>query len=695
MPLTFEHPCFAKLVHFECAHASGSDTITTPSLSQSIHIPLRYKHTGEDYRAAMDHREEEMKALRNEAISLRRSGADAAAAYERSKKRCDELMESLVELQARYDAAVEASVAATTSQTANEPIFGSMSQSKGSSFDVYARMVELERALAAKDDILRGMQAANVKEATETCVSVNEEMVDEGQAIDPEEYQDAVRPVDEPLEGEAMRDFQPSSFGAQKADSKTTGTDDPPIDYTPPGAEESVIERGTQMGGGLSICTPEKQVLKGTIQSLLYDLTFLKDFAGAELKISNEAFQAIQEEGAQKEKMHADEVRSLKAELAQTQAMLASLRAEAQERASRDNLTIQELEVTVQLTEGALRVAKQQEEAAVAAAAAATAECVVSLPEGATSPAATSKLLGLVESLRYQLQKTQERADEAEDRRGHLIQEMSELEDRLARAEQELATTAAGALRGWMEGPLSAPEDLDPASLESKGRHHSSEDRSRAMDRSETEAAAPCAPPAPSPLSSSSTATAKYPPALRRVQAELLQTKTQLDTAKTNTSLLQRYIVSRRMQTWDGVQKLLEPTESQSTSHACVTASPQVASGRIEGHIGGTPVLPAAGVPRSSPPPLLLPGKTEVKSFPSPPAGVPARISVAHEAEAVGKSGAPASVASSSLFSLDAAIKFFSFSSPSSATSSSLPGAEKVSGSRFLTRVGCEGVDCG
>jgi hypothetical protein len=24
-----------------------------------------------------------------------------------------------------------------------------------------------------------------------------------------------------------------------------------------------------------------------------------------------------------------------------------------------------------------------------------------------------------------------------------------------------------------------------------------------------------------------------------------------------------------------------------------------------------------------------------------------------------------------------------------------LPGAEKVSGSRFLTRVGCEGVDCG
>ena len=93
----------------------------------------------------MNPRDAEIEALRAETASLRRSGAEAVHAYSRKKERCDELMESLIDLQARYDA-LAASTPATTPPSV--------------STHLEARVAELELALAAKDDLLQGLQAA-------------------------------------------------------------------------------------------------------------------------------------------------------------------------------------------------------------------------------------------------------------------------------------------------------------------------------------------------------------------------------------------------------------------------------------------------------------------------------------------------------------------------------------------------------
>ncbi len=97
----------------------------------------------------MDPRDEKIENLRAEIASLSRSGADAVHAYSCKKERCDELMESLIDLQARYDA-----MAAQTQATNTESALSASTSS------LEARVAELELALAAKDDLLQGLQAA-------------------------------------------------------------------------------------------------------------------------------------------------------------------------------------------------------------------------------------------------------------------------------------------------------------------------------------------------------------------------------------------------------------------------------------------------------------------------------------------------------------------------------------------------------
>eukprot|EP00624_Nannochloropsis_granulata_P006602 evm.model.NODE_49765_length_66778_cov_45.246429.9 len=192
----------------------------------------------------------------------------------------------------------------------------------------------------------------------------------------------------------------PSSPSPSSSTSTTTASTSNDLNLT---------ECGTQVGTPAMENYPEKQACSdATIQSLLDDLALVKDFAGIELAVTTEALQEVQREGLEREKALSEEIGGMREEVGRVQAMMAAVRAEAEEQARRDSLAIQELEVTVQLTEGALLLAKQQEQQAAAAAAV--------LPEGALSPSSTAKLQGVMAGLRSQLQDTERRAQDAEKR---------------------------------------------------------------------------------------------------------------------------------------------------------------------------------------------------------------------------------------------------------------------------------------
>ena len=621
----------------------------------------------------MDTRDAEFEALRAENVSLRRSGAEAVHAYQRKKERCDELMESLIDLHARYDALAASTVPSTTTTSTNTD------PTPSASAFLEAHISELELALAAKDDLLQGLQVACAQKDAEITRKDQEEseraaakMEKEGQeeANDNMQHQQVMGLVEhafELLESHPVTTATAAAVAAapsssSSSTSRTTSTD------------LNLTERSTQVETSAMEMSPEKQALKETIQFLLHDLALVKDFAGTELAVTTEVLQEVQEEGLEREKALTEEVGEMKEELGRVQAMMAAVRAEAEEQARRDSQAIQELEVTVQLTEGALLLAKQQEQQA--AATAATAAAV--LPEGAMSPSSTVKLQGAMAGLRSQLQETERRAHEAEVGRGKLMQELEGMEDRLLKAEKSLAAAAAvAAAAAAAETAAAAAESaavedktVEATRTPAKNKPITTSTSTSMTPRTPGQTAAAAAAAASTP--SSSAAAMQTTAALRRLQAELLQTKAQLDTAKTNTTLLQRYIATRRL------QSAYAGAAAGAAGAAAITTKLLLGEGGSEG-----PVRAAAEL-YASPAPASASKKAMARLLFSPPSSAPAAAAAA-AATAGGDEGGiepsfPSTSSSgvSSLFSFEAAANFFSFASSSSAVAAAAPARDET-----------------
>ena len=630
----------------------------------------------------MDTRDAEFEALRAENVSLRRSGAEAVHAYQRKKERCDELMESLIDLHARYDALAASTVPSTTTTSTNTD------PTPSASAFLEAHISELELALAAKDDLLQGLQVACAQKDAEITRKDQEEseraaakMEKEGQeeANDNMQHQQVMGLVEhafELLESHPVTTATAAAVAAapsssSSSTSRTTSTD------------LNLTERSTQVGTSAMEMSPEKQALKETIQFLLHDLALVKDFAGTELAVTTEVLQEVQEEGLEREKALTEEVGEMKEELGRVQAMMAAVRAEAEEQARRDSQAIQELEVTVQLTEGALLLAKQQEQQAAAAAAAAAtaaatavATAAAVLPEGAMSPSSTVKLQGAMAGLRSQLQETERRAHEAEVGRGKLMQELEGMEDRLLKAEKSLAAAAAvAAAAAAAETAAAAAESaavedktVEATRTPAKNKPITTSTSTSMTPRTPGQTAAAAAAAASTP--SSSAAAMQTTAALRRLQAELLQTKAQLDTAKMNTTLLQRYIATRRL------QSAYAGAAAGAAGAAAITTKLLLGEGGSEG-----PVRAAAEL-YASPAPASASKKAMARLLFSPPSSAPA---AAAAATAGGDEGGiepsfPSTSSSgvSSLFSFEAAANFFSFASSSSAVAAAAPARDET-----------------
>jgi len=629
----------------------------------------------------MDTRDAEFEALRAENVSLRRSGAEAVHAYQRKKERCDELMESLIDLHARYDALAASTVPSTTTTSTNTD------PTPSASAFLEAHISELELALAAKDDLLQGLQVACAQKDAEITRKDQEEseraaakMEKEGQeeANDNMQHQQVMGLVEhafELLESHPVTTATAAAVAAapsssSSSTSRTTSTD------------LNLTERSTQVGTSAMEMSPEKQALKETIQFLLHDLALVKDFAGTELAVTTEVLQEVQEEGLEREKALTEEVGEMKEELGRVQAMMAAVRAEAEEQARRDSQAIQELEVTVQLTEGALLLAKQQEQQAAAAAAAAAAATAATaataaavLPEGAMSPSSTVKLQGAMAGLRSQLQETERRAHEAEVGRGKLMQELEGMEDRLLKAEKSLAAAAAvAAAAAAAETAAAAAESaaVEDKTVEATRTPAKNKPITTSTSTSMTPRTPGHAAAAAASTPSSSAAAMQTTAALRRLQAELLQTKAQLDTAKMNTTLLQRYIATRRL------QSAYAGAAAGAAGAAAITTKLLLGEGGSEG-----PVRAAAEL-YASPAPASASKKAMARLLFSPPSSAPAAAAAA-AATAGGDEGGiepsfPSTSSSgvSSLFSFEAAANFFSFASSSSAVAAAAPARDET-----------------
>lgn len=463
----------------------------------------------------MDAQRSELEELRAENAALRRSGTEAVMAYKRQSKKADEMMESLIELQARYDALAAAAPASTTTPTTTTP----------PPPDLEARVLELELALVTKDEVVRSLQAAYEEKEAElaalkaAAATATATQGDEASATAAAAAMGLVEHAFDLLESQ-------SSAAAAPMTSTSTSEVGTQVDM---GAAEAAAAAAAEKDG---LVSPEKKDLKATIHSLLEDLAHVRDFAGTELAVTKEV---LQEENEAREQVLAGEVEGMRHELDRVRTLMAEVKAQAAEQARRDSQAIEELEVTVQLTEGALEMAKKQQEAAAASAAAAK-------PEGGLSPDSTVKLQGAMADLRGRLNDTERRAQEAELGRGQLMQELERMEDRLKIAEQSLLQAEHEAEEAAAAAVVVPPPTTTTTSTGTSMTPVKGAVNPTTPSRKEAGGGERSAPP-----SASASAAKKTCAELRRLKAELLQTKASLDTAKTNTNLLQRYIAVRKI----------------------------------------------------------------------------------------------------------------------------------------------------